>query len=920
MQFLKIYFTPLFFYLFVIGVFFKNILWGDNSLIIHDNLTFFYPAFLKGFTFWDSFLQLGFPIGHDPQYQTFYFLKYLFPKTEIGFTLYILSSILTASYFTFLLTHKLTEHLIGSMFAGLIFGFSGNFLGQLSMSGVTMTEAYLPVVVYINLLLFEKPSSKLYHLLNWVAIYLNISSGYPQASVFNLFFTYLFLFGFYQFKGRNFTKFLTIIGSGVIGILLCSMILLPTFELMQYSSRGKVLEKSSFNAYTFIWYDYIKILYPYFFGSIIQNESFSFLYQFAITGTHNFHEHQRYMGIIVLPLLAFSYKSIEDKKLRIVILGLLLFYILFTMGTNFIVGKLFFKLPIFNKLRGTNRHFLEISLIIAILSSYSIRRIQNFWSDISRNELILFFSMLISFILLPFLFISFIPELMIKYNNSFGSLLGNNLIMIQILFLGITGLLLVLQKYLKNWGSVLFLFLLFIDLFVVGTNQDWNLFQIKPHKVSNIEKLVVDNPQKEYAILTENEFPLSVFFIKKNNIDYPPVNHLHNNVNSIVGLKSFSIYSPLAFSDNYNLAKIARNNSYLSELFGVKYRSHRIEFNNLDFEHYSIFGKCIGKPFTKLVSTGEFNPNLPPIGSDKFAFYYTFLCLDNNDSFQPKITVTFKNEKKEIFETVIPVNGLALGILDCINPTGFYKKIRVDNDKRCIYLQEAEIQLPNGFIPTNFEVIPENIAIGIYAYKINRNGIEKYRDFIYRKSPPNSKVLYIDNKYALYELNNPKPEMYFPEKLETKTKLEIWDIFSRKDYSSEDTKTAYIETEDPKIQEKIKNFKQHPYNKIVNSEKIGYETNVILDLKTESFLVFNQTYFSGWEAFVDGEKTPILKTNYIVSGIFLPAGKHKVEFRYFPIKIYIGMGISICVLTTMSLLFGIQSFLNKKYNSKTLNS
>lgn len=126
----------------------------------------------------------------------------------------------------------------------------------------------------------------------------------------------------------------------------------------------------------------------------------------------------------------------------------------------------------------------------------------------------------------------------------------------------------------------------------------------------------------------------------------------------------------------------------------------------------------------------------------------------------------------------------------------------MDNDKRCIYLQEAEIQLPNGFIPTNFEVIPENIAIGIYAYKINRNGIEKYRDFIYRKSPPNSKVLYIDNKYALYELNNPKPEMYFPEKLETKTKLEIWDIFSRKDYSSEDTKTAYIETEDPKIQEK----------------------------------------------------------------------------------------------------------------------
>jgi len=65
---------------------------------------------------------------------------------------------------------------------------------------------------------------------------------------------------------------------------------------------------------------------------------------------------------------------------------------------------------------------------------------------------------------------------------------------------------------------------------------------------------------------------------------------------------------------------------------------------------------------------------------------------------------------------------------------------------------------------------------------------------------------------------------------------------------------------------------------------------------TPTFLVLSEIFFPGWQATVDGVAAPIRQTDYVLRGMALPAGVHRIELIYAPRSVRIGAAISAAAL------------------------
>jgi hypothetical protein len=75
-----------------------------------------------------------------------------------------------------------------------------------------------------------------------------------------------------------------------------------------------------------------------------------------------------------------------------------------------------------------------------------------------------------------------------------------------------------------------------------------------------------------------------------------------------------------------------------------------------------------------------------------------------------------------------------------------------------------------------------------------------------------------------------------------------------------------------------------------DNDEVTYQANST----TNNFAVFSEVFYDkGWKATVDGKETPIVRTNYVLRGLVVPAGNHQIRFEFHPASYYTGEKISL---------------------------
>ena len=86
---------------------------------------------------------------------------------------------------------------------------------------------------------------------------------------------------------------------------------------------------------------------------------------------------------------------------------------------------------------------------------------------------------------------------------------------------------------------------------------------------------------------------------------------------------------------------------------------------------------------------------------------------------------------------------------------------------------------------------------------------------------------------------------------------------------------------------------------------LTYEANALTyeaETDHQCLAVFSDIYYPGWKCLVDGQPADVIRANYVLRAVVLPAGKHKIEFRFDPQSLHTTEAIATAALILLALL------------------
>lgn len=261
---------------------------------------------------WTHDIGTGFPIFAETQIGSYFAMNVVLYGALpfwVAFNLGYMLTFFVGAWGMYLLTRKLTADDLTSFEAGLMFSFSGFFMGHINHINMLQAASLLPWIVYAYLKATDEGRMKWVW---WAGLSLIISQQMLAGHIQTVCICACLL-GVYAFRD-GLRRWMLISSAYVSGALLSAVQLLPAYELHSQSVRSEAFTVAQATFFSLHPRSLLTILNPDILGKI-QDGSYMFLQNLGAHG-NIYWETSLYMGVIAVIGLMRSLRYLADTTIR----------------------------------------------------------------------------------------------------------------------------------------------------------------------------------------------------------------------------------------------------------------------------------------------------------------------------------------------------------------------------------------------------------------------------------------------------------------------------------------------------------------------------------------------------------------------------------------------------------------------------
>jgi hypothetical protein len=280
--------------------------------------------------------------------------------------------------------------------------------------------------------------------------------------------------------------------------------------------------------------------------------------------------------------------------------------------------------------------------------------------------------------------------------------------------------------------------------------------------------------------------------------------------------------------------------------------------------------------------------------------------------------------KKKVSATILIAGLIILNGYDLLGVATRYlnseKYVEPEDFEAAFIPTQADQQILKDPNHANFRVFNQTVDAfndATTSYHHNSIGgyhpakLDLYNDIITRQLSKGNMAVYnmLNTKYFIVQ----NPQTGKPEaQLNPNAFGNCWLVKGIKFVDNADQEMAALDNTDLKDTAVVENKFKAKITAAPKYDSIGYiqlveNKNDAIDYKfsapSPQFAVFSEVYYpKGWNVFIDGTKADYIKTDYVLRGMYIPAGNHQIEFRFEPESYTIGRLTSIIANIFVALL------------------